>query len=78
VDILKKLEGCSLTPSSAAQSDWSVDIFATTVAQSGLAANAAAKQVNCQNLIAPCTPGIFVAPRFGLLGVLFCGARCLY
>src|SRR5262249_11907368 len=35
------------------QIDWSVGIFATTVTQSGLVANAAAKQINCQNLIAP-------------------------
>jgi hypothetical protein len=73
-DILKKLDGCSVTPSSAANFDWSVDIFATTVTQSGLAANTAARQVNCQNLIAPCTPGIFLAARFDPLGVLFCGA----
>jgi hypothetical protein len=51
---MKKLGGCSVTPTSAAKFDWSVGIFATTVTQSGLAANAAAKQVNCQNLIAPC------------------------
>jgi len=51
---MKKLGGCSVTPTSAAKFDWSVGIFATTVTQSGLAANAAAKQVNCQNLLAPC------------------------
>jgi hypothetical protein len=44
-DSMKKLGGCSVTPSSAAKFDWSVGIFATTVIQSGLAANAAAKQV---------------------------------
>jgi hypothetical protein len=26
---------------------------------------------------APCTPDIFLSPRFGWLGVLFCGASCL-
>jgi hypothetical protein len=55
---MKKLGGCSVTPTSTptsgAKFDWSVDIFATTVTQSGLAANATAKQVNCQTLIAPC------------------------
>jgi hypothetical protein len=51
---MKKLGGCSVTPTSGAKFDWSVDIFATTVTQSGLAANATAKQVNCQTLIAPC------------------------
>jgi len=56
---MKKLRGCSVTPSPAAKFDWSVGIFATTVIQSGLAANAAAKQVNCQSLIAPCTPDFF-------------------
>jgi hypothetical protein len=74
---MKKLGGCSVTPTSAAKYDWSAGIFAKTVTQSELAANAAAKQVNCRNLIAPCTPDIFLAPRFDWLGVLFCGATCL-
>jgi hypothetical protein len=73
---MKKLGGCSATPTSAAEFDWSVGIFATTVTQSGLAANAAAKQVNCQNLIAPC-PEYFSCLRFDSLGVLFCGVTCL-
>jgi hypothetical protein len=73
---MKKLGGCSVAPSSAAKFDWSVGIFATTVIQSGLAANTAAKQVNCQNLIAP-APDIFLCRRFDSLGVLFCGATCL-
>jgi hypothetical protein len=55
---MKKLGGCSETPSSAAKFGWSVGIFATTATQSGLAANAAAKQVNCQNLMPP-APWIF-------------------
>jgi hypothetical protein len=52
-DSMKKLGGCSVTPASAAEFDWSVGIFARTATQSGLAANAAAKQVNCQILIEP-------------------------
>jgi len=76
-DGMKKLGGCSVKPISAAKFDWSAGIFAKTVTQSELAANAAAKQVNCQNLIAPCTPDIFLAPRFDWLGVLFCDATRL-
>jgi hypothetical protein len=70
-DSIKKLGGCSVTPTSAAKFDWPVGIFATTVTLTGLAANAAAKQVNCQNLIAPCPPNIFLVQRFDSLGVLF-------
>src|SRR6185437_6072327 len=55
---MKKLDGCSVTPTSAAKFDWSVGIFATTAMQTGLAANTTARHVNCQNLIAPCTPDI--------------------
>src|SRR6476660_1924455 len=50
---MKKLGGCSVKPISAAKFDWSAGIFAKTVTQSELAANAAAKQVNCQNLMPP-------------------------
>jgi hypothetical protein len=55
---MKKLDGCSVTPTSTAKFDWSVGIFAKTVTQSELAANAAAKQANCQNLMPP-APWIF-------------------
>ena len=55
---MKKLDGCSVTPTSTAKFDWSVGIFAKTVTQSELAANAAAKQANCQNFMPP-APWIF-------------------
>jgi hypothetical protein len=45
--------------SSATKFDRSAGIFATTATQNGLAANAtnaAAKDADCQTLIAPCTP----------------------
>src|SRR5262249_20676173 len=76
-DSIKELGGCSVTPTSAAEFDWSVGIFATTATQSRLAANAAAKQGNCQKLHDPCTPNFFFSPSCGWLGVLFCGVTCL-
>ena len=74
-DSMKKLGGCSVTPSSAAKFDWSVGIFATTVTQSGLAANAAAKQVNCQNLMPPAPQIFFFLQGSTLLAFFFVAQR---
>ena len=71
---MKKLDGCSVTPTSTAKFDWSVGIFAKTVTQSELAANAAAKQANCQNLMPP-APWIFFFLQFDSPGVLFVAQR---
>ena len=60
-DVLRTVfddDSLTVTPASTAKFDWSVGIFAKTVTQSELAANAAAKQVNCQNLMPP-APWIF-------------------
>ena len=72
---MKKLGGCSVTPSSAAKFDWSVGIFATTVTQSGLAANAAAKHVNCQNLMPPAPQIFFFLQGSSLLAFFFVAQR---